>query len=184
MCLGLLGRSGRLQEPSLNNLTRGQTHRSLREPIGRECERVTQPPPGVFNLASLRKEEVLHEHRVVRRNRVSDVTFSSARVLVFEGKDYQSNAQAMWYEPAARPHVGMVDGGGSRVTMAKVIAATSASAVTPEPGKIDAPSEMWNPGEHEMLRYQYGTPQGFIWTFNKPAYFWRTRNGIQGRDLP
>ena len=121
----------------------------------------------------------------IRRNKVTDVTFASNKVLVFESKDYQSKTQPMWNDVTARPHVAMVDGSGSRVTMAKVIAATSTNLSVADAGKLDVPTGVWNPGEGEMAtNYEYGAPQGFTWTYGKPAYFWRTRNGVRGRDVP
>ena len=30
---------------------------------------------------------------------------------------------------------------------------------------------------------EYGQTQGFRWTYNLPAYFFATRDGVKGRDL-
>jgi len=69
--------------------------------------------------------------------------------------------------------------------MADVIIRTSTSGALDDPGLIPAPAGRWNPGNAEMDGYyEYGRPQGFSWTFNNPAYFWATRLGLRGRDLP
>jgi len=120
----------------------------------------------------------------ISRNKFSDVTFPSGKVFLFEGKDYESKKQPMWFDATARPHVALVDASAQRVVMGRVISATSTSAVT-QPGKIPMPSGLWNPGENEMdYNYQYGRTQGFDWTYGGAAYFWATRDGIRGRDLP
>jgi len=33
-------------------------------------------------------------------------------------------------------------------------------------------------------KYLYGAKQGFTWEYGNPAFFWATRNGMRGRDLP
>lgn len=118
----------------------------------------------------------------IRRNQTSDVVSPSQKVLVIEGKDYQSPAQPMWNDPAARPCVATCDGSAQRVSMAKVV---MTSAVTPgTPGALPLPSGYWSPGTAEMSAYEYGSSQGFSWGYGKTAYFWRTRGGVRGRDLP
>lgn len=123
----------------------------------------------------------------IRRNRVSDVASPGAKVMLFESKDYHAPTQPMWNDVAARPHVAMADGAASRVNMSKVYLDT---ARTPdrtgegEESKLDLPSGLWQPGNDEMSgRFLYGAEQGFTWEYGKPAFFWRTRNGIYGRDL-
>jgi len=121
----------------------------------------------------------------IHRNRYSDVTFPSNKVVVFENKDYQSKLQPMWNDVSARPHAAMVDGSARRLIMTKIIQATSLSQTQALNGELDQPAGIWNPTENEMAtKMQYGAPQGFTWTYSKPAYFWRTRNGVKGRDVP
>lgn len=112
----------------------------------------------------------------ITRNKLSDCTFPSLKVQIHEAKDYCSKKQPMWGEPSAKPVVVRVDGSALQVRMASVINATANMT-------IPAPSGTWNPTIAEMNRYEYGQPQGFSWTFNFPAYFWATRDGIRGRDL-
>ncbi|MBY0261972.1 MAG: prepilin-type N-terminal cleavage/methylation domain-containing protein [Phycisphaerales bacterium] len=124
----------------------------------------------------------------IRRNRITDVLAPSGKVMLFEGKDYQSKAQWMFNDPRARPHVALVDGSGQRVNMRKIIEATSTSPGSGSgqaDGVLQIPSGRFEPGEAELgTRFEYGAAQGFSWTYGLPAYFWRTRDGIRGRDLP
>jgi prepilin-type N-terminal cleavage/methylation domain-containing protein len=120
----------------------------------------------------------------IRRNRQTDVVAPSGKVMLFEGRDYQSRTQHMWNDPRARPHVALVDGSAQRVSMQKVILSTATGPERTATGLL-MPSGRWDPGEAEMgTRFQYGQAQGFNWVYNQPAYFWRTRDGIRGRDLP
>jgi prepilin-type N-terminal cleavage/methylation domain-containing protein len=111
------------------------------------------------------------------RNKVSDATFPSAKVLVFEGKDYCNKKQLMWNEAGAEARYALVDGSAGTVKTSKLAQATAADL-------LPAPSGLWNPGAAEMNRYDYGPTRGFTWTYGQPAYFWATRDGIHGRDLP
>jgi prepilin-type N-terminal cleavage/methylation domain-containing protein len=111
------------------------------------------------------------------RNRFSDATFPGSKVMVFEGKDYGSKAQPMWNEVGAEARVALVDGSALSVKTSAIAQATAADL-------LPAPSGVWNPGSAELVRYDYGVNRGFLWTYGQPAYFWATRNGIRGRDLP
>lgn len=113
----------------------------------------------------------------IARNKVSDTTFPSGKVLVFEGKDYSSPDQPMWNHVSANARFVRVDGSSGTVKTA-----TLAQAVAEE--RMEAPAGVWNPTAAEMARYEYGTREGFTWEYGLPAYFWATRDGIRGRDLP
>ena len=121
---------------------------------------------------------------LIRRNKISDCLAPGKKVLLFENRDFQSPTQPMWNEATARPNVALVDGSVLRVRMADIIASTATTAVA-GPGELDLPSGKWQPGVTEMgLRFLYGPQQGFNWQMGKPAYFWRTRQGVHGRDIP
>jgi hypothetical protein len=111
------------------------------------------------------------------RNKLSQTTFPSSKVMVFEGKDYCNKKQPMWNDVSAQARVALVDGSAQGVKMSKIATATAADL-------LPAPSGTWNPGHGEMVRYDYGINRGFSWTYGQPAYFWATRDGIRGRDLP
>jgi prepilin-type N-terminal cleavage/methylation domain-containing protein len=118
----------------------------------------------------------------IKRNRLSDITYPDKKVLLFEAKEYDNPKQPMWNEVSAKPLVAFPDGSGKQVRMADIV---GYSAVNPQAGQIFAPSGNFDYGDAMMggSEYEYGSPQGFLWTFNKPAYFWFTRNGIRGRDI-
>jgi prepilin-type N-terminal cleavage/methylation domain-containing protein len=113
----------------------------------------------------------------ITRNRISDVTFPGNKVMIIEGKDYSNKKQPQWNEVSAEARVAQVDGSAQGVKMSRIATATAADL-------LPAPSGTWNPGHAEMVRYDYGINRGFAWTFGQPAYFWATRDGIRGRDLP
>ena len=113
----------------------------------------------------------------ISRNKLHDCTFPNLKVMMFEAKDFCSKEQPMWGQSKARPNIAQVDGSALQVKMSTIINATANNL-------IPAPSGTWNPTDAEMDRYEYGRPQGFTWSYNFPAYFWATRDGIRGRDLP
>ncbi len=118
----------------------------------------------------------------IRRNRQSDIKTPANKVLVFEGRDYLHPERPMWNDARSNVRVAAADGSAIIIKMASVIEDTALSATDPQ--KLMAPSGTWNPGEGEMAGYlEYGNPQGFQWTYNGPAYFWATRDGIRGRDF-
>lgn len=119
-----------------------------------------------------------------RRNRTTDVLTPSQKVLLFEAKDFSDKRKPMWNSPGAKPQVAMTDASARTVYMTDIISDTGA------PGDRDSslllyPSGTWNPTEAEMgsSYIQFGRPQGFVWTYNQPAYFWATRDGVKGRDI-
>ena len=119
----------------------------------------------------------------IQRHNIADTLWPDAKVLFFENKEFASDTRPMWNHPSARPAVVCVDGSARAVRMRDVIARTSTQPVA-EPGRIDAPSGLWSPGDQEMNNIWYGPSQGFSWVYDQPAYFWATRHGIRGRDLP
>ncbi|CAN5769060.1 hypothetical protein BH11PLA1_BH11PLA1_04390 [soil metagenome] len=118
----------------------------------------------------------------VRRNRLVDVSTPSNKVWLFENKDYFIQDQPMWNDPRSTVRVAACDGSATILKMATIIADTGTDVT--DPTKLRAPSGTWSPGEGEMAtNFEYGSPQGFNWTYGGPAYFWATRDGIRGRDF-
>ncbi|MCW5764404.1 MAG: prepilin-type N-terminal cleavage/methylation domain-containing protein [Phycisphaeraceae bacterium] len=118
----------------------------------------------------------------IRRNLSTDVTFPANKVLIFENKDYLAPLQPQWNQPSAKTRVALMDGSARELRMDTVIADTDPSGA--DASKLRPPAGTWNPGSGEMDGYlEYGTPQGFRWTYNLPAYFWATRDGLRGRDF-
>ncbi|MBK9188823.1 MAG: prepilin-type N-terminal cleavage/methylation domain-containing protein [Phycisphaerales bacterium] len=129
----------------------------------------------------------------IRRNRTTDVLTPSAKVQLFENKDFTQKVPPMWHQPGAKPQVAMVDGSGKTVDMSSIIADTGPAGQNPV-DRLWYPAGFWNPGPGELNGLEYGQPQGFIWNSNNgstpwnitplpAAYFWATRNGVQGRDI-
>jgi prepilin-type N-terminal cleavage/methylation domain-containing protein len=121
---------------------------------------------------------------LIRANLVSEVLYPASKVLLFEGRDYQSRLKPMWNTAGSNTPAAVVDGSARILRMANIIQETSLPS-TVEPGKLEAPSGVWNPTEGVLGGgyYQYGQGQGFRWTYGGPAYFWSTRHGIRGRDF-
>jgi prepilin-type N-terminal cleavage/methylation domain-containing protein len=133
----------------------------------------------------------------IRRNKVSDVWAPMAKVLLFERADFYSKTRGgqtpSWNDPVAKPQVACVDGSGKTVSMANIYAATSTNPgmTNLSPGaNLYQPAGLWNPPDSE-LRYFFefdGVPRTSEFEFDnnpgKPAYFWATRGGIRGVDLP
>ncbi len=120
----------------------------------------------------------------VRRNRYSDCTFPSKKVLLFENKDFVAAGKPMYNSPYAQPQILLVDGSGRTLAMRDIYARTAIGR-DPVGGELEAPSGLWGPGENEMQnRMEYGKKQGFEWDYSSPGFFFATRHGVRGRDLP
>ncbi|MGD9688751.1 MAG: type II secretion system protein [Phycisphaerales bacterium] len=118
----------------------------------------------------------------IRRNLIGDVHFPNNKVLLFENKDYLHPQQPMWFDARSRVRTALTDGSARVIVMADVINATDPTGA--DPTMLRPPSGLWNPGESDMAGYlEYGRPQGFVWTYGGPAYFWATRDGLRGRDF-
>jgi prepilin-type N-terminal cleavage/methylation domain-containing protein len=134
----------------------------------------------------------------IRKNRVSETYAPSKKVQLFERADFYSTKNGkilQWNDPKATTQVACVDGSGKAVKMASVIGGT-----TTDPGLAPAdgttllqPAGGWGnsfAATDAELRYFFvftGAPISSPFQFdnsNKPAYFWATRNGIRGIDLP
>ena len=113
---------------------------------------------------------------------MSDLLFPDRKALLFENKDYfAKRGNIQWNVAGAVNRVALIDGSAGEFKLNDVISDTSTS--TTDPNTLLTPSGTWNPGEGEMSLFEYGLPQGFVWTYNQPAYYFATRNGIKGRDF-
>jgi prepilin-type N-terminal cleavage/methylation domain-containing protein len=135
----------------------------------------------------------------IRRNKVSETYSPSKKVLIFERADFYSrnrnNRIIQWNKPQATPQVACVDGSAKSVRMSEVVAATQTSPGNTRDGTgtLFQPAGVWNPGEAELSYFfvyntsAYNSPFQFEITAPNgpyPAYFWATRFGIYGVDLP
>ncbi len=122
----------------------------------------------------------------IDRHQLAEVLWPSRKVLLFESKDYANPDQPMWFERDAKPVIAMMDGSASNADMSEI---TSASVDNPPlmGGDILSPSGTFGSGgvsEAVMRGYDYSSLQGFKWEYDGPAYFWATRDGVRGADLP
>ncbi len=142
----------------------------------------------------------------IRRNRVSDTLVTSKKVQLFERQDFYarpvSGKFAQWNRPRAKTNYAAVDGSAGTVAMADVIArtTTTASQVESRDGLLSQPAGTWGSPLASAAELQYffefsGDPFNSQFQFDigsqpavtgpaAPAYFWATRGGIRGIDLP
>ncbi|MEX2219260.1 MAG: prepilin-type N-terminal cleavage/methylation domain-containing protein [Phycisphaerales bacterium] len=132
----------------------------------------------------------------IRRNKLSDVVQPSRKVILFERADfYQGGPRTpSWNSPGSRTTVALTDGSAKMVRMNDVIAATSTTpGLTLSPGsRLLVPAGFWRPPNDE-LQYFFELPSSqdpqtsdFQFQVNPPyfAYFFATRRGILGADIP
>ncbi len=142
----------------------------------------------------------------IRRNRVSDTLVTSKKVHLFERQDFYTKPVAgkfaQWNRPRAKTNYAAVDGSAGTVAMADVIARTTtqASQVESRDGLLSQPAGTWGSPLASASELQFffefsGDPFNSQFQFDigsqpavtgpaAPAYFWATRNGIRGIDLP
>ncbi len=144
----------------------------------------------------------------MRRNRIGDVTMPSAKVFVFERFDWsqksryqdtgRTNSPPQWNNPGAVPQVAFCDGSVDKVRMSKLheLANSSNSDVR----KTYRPSGYFgNPNSTDEIQHWFdvfsvGVPVSPMteepWEFGANGsnawrqFFWATRKGIYGRDVP
>lgn len=142
----------------------------------------------------------------VKRNRTSDVTFPSAKVAFFERFDFTKKKRATlvtslsgaqvgvggqagspnWNNPTAQTNVTTTDGSVSNIKMDTLYAYLTSS----EPTARDTftPTDIWSPADNTLRAYSMdkdGLENGGATNRGKyPAYFWATKKGVQGRDIP
>ncbi len=146
---------------------------------------------------------------MAKRNRMSDVAFSSLKVMMWERFDWTSKTRKpsvfnpafpdfgandlgsemrspQWNNTEAEPAVVTVDGSVSKVSMEKLKQlATSENVATK---RAFSPTDLWNPSLATLRRYgmhedgfEIGHAESGRGLY--PAYFWATRDGIRGRDF-
>lgn len=166
--------------------------------------------PEVFS-ASTRTPVGVTDSRYWRRNRFDDVLSPAAKVMVFERFDFyrtsrphrgggRENVNPTFNNPEAQTQVAAVDGSASAFPLARLHALAGPSNANQAQRDIFMPSGDWEPPDAVLgdpavaLSYRMGrdgmengdgsmsgTPNG-LYKFH--AFFWGTRMGIQGRDLP
>jgi prepilin-type N-terminal cleavage/methylation domain-containing protein len=144
---------------------------------------------------------------LVRRNRIDNTVFASSKVIMWERFDTSKKARTPtwrvpgldttivfdpqphspnWNNPQAEPTVATADGSVSRVEIADLYERGTDS----DPGRARAwiPTDQWNPPSSTVLA-PYSMANDHLENASNndpgayPAYFWATRDGIQGRDI-
>ncbi len=143
----------------------------------------------------------------VRRNRFSDVSYPSAKVLFFERLDTTKtkrstarysltdgeeesldgqDAPPNWNNPEAEPTIALVDGSVTRANMSELF--DRAYNGREQDAAVYRPAGLWNPTRGLLGGYGMaddGLENGSTTDPGRyPAFFFSTRNGIRGRDLP
>ncbi|MDX2118931.1 MAG: prepilin-type N-terminal cleavage/methylation domain-containing protein [Planctomycetota bacterium] len=139
--------------------------------------------------------------KFLRRNRVDDVTFPSAKVFLWERFDmtknsrvssklsqtYSVKAPPQFNNPQAEPNVALVEGSVTRVKTSTLVD-LAADAKTQQEFR---PKGVWNPTPSIMNDYEldldgleYGqVDKSGIQGGQYPGYFWSTSRGVRGRDI-
>ncbi|MEZ6318233.1 MAG: prepilin-type N-terminal cleavage/methylation domain-containing protein [Phycisphaerales bacterium] len=145
---------------------------------------------------------------LVRRNKYSDVLTPSQKVLFWERFDTtqrsrqeakytlddaepttigtKSTAWPNWNNPKATPTCALVDGSVTRVNMEQAFQ----RAYSPHPKQVEAfrPTDLWDLQTRLLEAYglkEDGLENGGVDNPGVyPAFFWATKNGVRGRDIP
>ncbi len=154
------------------------------------------------------------DSRYWRRNRFDDAIFSDGKVMVFERFDFTKTTRArrsggrekyspMFNNPEANTRFVTVDGSVSSVPVSKLFKLTAPTNTNQSERDLYTPAGFWDVPDvtlgdpftlagaakydlgRDALENGDGTLLGIPGGLNKyPAFFWATRNGIQGRDIP
>ena len=144
-----------------------------------------------------------------RRNRVADVKYPSAKVIMWQrfdtaqkrrtkytGGNRQSFGNAdgteplppQWNNPGARPDVVTADGSVTEVDMGDLYGRIDvANGVSENQARPYTPTDTFDLGQGILSDYSMAEDGWETGRFNTPgpfpAFFWATRDGVRGRDL-
>jgi len=144
-----------------------------------------------------------------KRNRMSNVSFPSQKVLIWERFDWTKkertasfrdpnvnggapivfgteNRSPQWNNSDAEPSVATADGSVSRVKIARIFEAMNDDNA--RAARSFTPTDPWMP-KYSVLEdyvmnedgFEIGDPRSGKGTY--PAFFWATRDGVRGRDF-
>jgi prepilin-type N-terminal cleavage/methylation domain-containing protein len=133
----------------------------------------------------------------IARNHLSDVVMPAKKVILFERADFYQRGSTgktpSWNTPGARVNVALSDSSAKMVKLNDVLASTTTnSGLTLSPGSsLLQPAGNWAPPASELqyffeLGSQNPQQADFQFQINPPypAYFWCTRKGVTGFDIP
>ncbi len=120
-----------------------------------------------------------------KRNKIYDVPFSAQKVVLHENKDFATPDKPQFNEAGANPQTALADGSVRAVSINELIALTDPATASGNPTRADG---LWYPSgtfghANSFRRQMYDVEQGFEWVLDEPAYLWRTRFGVKGRDF-
>jgi hypothetical protein len=145
---------------------------------------------------------------MVRRNRIDDVLFPQSKVVIWERSDFTRESRTMsdwsgwvgtglgtvkkrptWNNPGATVYVATADGSVSPVQMGNALyGRISNDNDNDAEREAFRPTDLWNIPTFGLNFYgmgqdglENGSPEdpGLY-----PAFFWATKNGVRGRDIP
>lgn len=145
---------------------------------------------------------------MVRRNKIDDITFPELKVMMWERFDtskkrrneiaYSSydassgsgvgsqNFAPNWNNPGADPNIGLVDGSVIKYDLELLYTALRDNS-QPKTQDALAPTDLWNPTFPILNKYAMGRDNLENGSASDPgvypAFFWATRDGVQGRDI-
>jgi prepilin-type N-terminal cleavage/methylation domain-containing protein len=144
----------------------------------------------------------------VKRNETSDVLYPSAKVILWERFDFTqkkrtqqvysidgsgagtgsgANSPPTWNNPGSNTNVATVDGSVTRVQMGTELYPFLTDTEISRKNTY-TPTDLWNPTDSILGRYDMKNDGlengGALNPSVYPAYFWATKKGVQGRDLP
>lgn len=137
--------------------------------------------------------------RLMRHNRIDQVPYISQKVLCYERGDFTRKSRPRyvtinvvgrealapsWLNPEASPQVLLVDGSVQRVAMSGLYriylgADTDAKSVY-------EPNSTWNLTPNMLPDFRPGATPDALWESARglKQWFWATRNGVRGLDIP
>lgn len=132
--------------------------------------------------------------RDIARNRFSDVSYSSEKVMIFERIDFSKdrrtaaaggggqNGAPQWNNPSGTPNVCFVDGSVSKAPTSRLVTLTTDPDVTVR--NAFTPRGLWNTAGIGLAITTFGlTNDGLELNPGWQQFYWATADGVRGRDF-
>jgi len=132
--------------------------------------------------------------RDVARNRFSDVSYTSEKVMIFERIDFSKdrrtaatggtgqNGAPQWNNPSGTPNVCFVDGSVSKAPTSRLVSLAASSDVNVR--NAFTPRGLWNTvGIGSAINIFGLTNDGLETNPGWPQFYWATADGVRGRDF-
>jgi prepilin-type N-terminal cleavage/methylation domain-containing protein len=157
--------------------------------------------PTFWNAASRYRNQAFAPATLAtcRRNKIGDAVEPSAKVMIFERFDFNRETRPgptgtvrmfpTWTNPNATSRFATADGSVSSIKIAQLV--ETINSTNPATVAAFKPTSVWNLPQGHLQTYdmhndglENGANGNFGQTTAHPGWFWYTRHGIQGRDLP